>query len=419
MSRRTILLAILLSLCFAATSVACLWDYDTLQMERLRFPGVLEIITGKFVRHSKPYYEWRIVDRKKKLESRPHEPSLIDDLAVAFAKLGRPEEGIALLEGVVRDHPNRYETVSNLGTLLFFAGRLDESKQTIRRALEINPDAHFGRERYQLLLTEYLQESQQNSQGVMSSEVRGQHAAPLGFAEYVLAAKLGDVERTHGHRDWTREEVDELKKATRGVLGMLHFADYTSPILLEALGDLLMTGQMESNGTQLAARAYLKASQSAKDAAAAAKFRAMAQQVLGDHIDYHIDSSNVRDDHIVAKLESQLAREVAAADQWFAEIAANEQEWIAEKRDVDQEFAAKYYDSLEQTIAAAEQQVRSEPRETRLSQRQSINRFVASAAVTSAAVSIAAIAVIIFAIRWYRRTGRRVRQSQQSQLPSL
>jgi tetratricopeptide (TPR) repeat protein len=129
----------------AATAWACLWDTDTLQMERMRFPGVLEIITGKFVRHSRAYYDWRITDRQKKLATRPDDPALVDDLAVAYAKLGRPEEGIPLLERVLKQHPDRYETLSNLGTLLFFAGRLDESKATIRRALEINPNAHFGR----------------------------------------------------------------------------------------------------------------------------------------------------------------------------------------------------------------------------------------------------------------------------------
>src|SRR5436190_24313012 len=97
----------------ASTALACLWDSDTLQMERSRFPGALEIITGKFVRHSRAYYEWRIGDRKKKLEARPDDPALLDDLAVAYAKLGRPEEGIALLEPTLKTRPDRYETLSN------------------------------------------------------------------------------------------------------------------------------------------------------------------------------------------------------------------------------------------------------------------------------------------------------------------
>src|SRR4051794_17277739 len=167
MSRSSWIVSGILALSLAGSTFACLWDSDTLQMERMRFPGVLEIITGKFVRHSRAYYEWRIGDRTKKLETNPGDPALIDDLAVAYAKLGRPEEGIPLLEEVLKQHPDRYETLSNLGTLLFFAGRLDDSKTYIRRALETNPDAHFGREKYQLLLTEYLQQSDYIATGVM------------------------------------------------------------------------------------------------------------------------------------------------------------------------------------------------------------------------------------------------------------
>lgn len=55
MSKKSILAALLLTLASATASLACLWDSDTLQMERLRFPGVLEIITGKFVHHSPAY----------------------------------------------------------------------------------------------------------------------------------------------------------------------------------------------------------------------------------------------------------------------------------------------------------------------------------------------------------------------------
>src|SRR5262245_58215413 len=168
MNRLAVSGAAALSVVVATAALACLWDSDTLQMERFRFPGALEIITGKFVRHSPEYYEWRITDRQEKLQQSPDDPALVDDLAVAYAKLGRPEQGIPLLEQSLAARPDRYETVSNLGTLHFFAGRLEASKDYIRRALAINPGAHFGREKYQLLLTEYVQQSQRAELGVLS-----------------------------------------------------------------------------------------------------------------------------------------------------------------------------------------------------------------------------------------------------------
>ncbi|MCH1440611.1 MAG: hypothetical protein L7W43_13205, partial [Rubripirellula sp.] len=50
---------------------ACLWDRDTLVMERQRFPTALELITGKFLRHSADFYRWRVDDRRKRIEAEP------------------------------------------------------------------------------------------------------------------------------------------------------------------------------------------------------------------------------------------------------------------------------------------------------------------------------------------------------------
>src|SRR5262245_2386828 len=188
MNRLLVVCSAVLNVVLVSAAFGCLWDYDTLQMERLRFPGVLEIITGKFVRHSRAYYEWRVADRQAKLAAMPNDPALIDDLSVAYAKLGRPEDGIALLEKSLAIQPDRYETHSNLGTLHFFAGHLDTSKEYIRRALAINPNAHFGREKYQLLLTEYVEQSQRSELGVLSSEYRTpseEGVILIGFADFV------------------------------------------------------------------------------------------------------------------------------------------------------------------------------------------------------------------------------------------
>ena len=53
-------------------------------------------------------------------------------------------------------YPGRYETAANLGTFYFHAGKLAEGLPHIDRALAINPDAHFGRERVQKRLVEYV-----------------------------------------------------------------------------------------------------------------------------------------------------------------------------------------------------------------------------------------------------------------------
>ena len=350
--------SLVIALVATTTACACLWDSDTLQMERLRFPGVLEIITGKFVRHSRAYYEWRIKDRLKKLEAKPDDRALIDDLAVGYDKLGRYDEGIAVLEKSLAADPNRYETLANLATLLFHAGRLEESKKHVERALEINPNAHFGREKYQLLLTEYVLQSELKKTGVLNSSERSTGLDNQGFSKFVIdayAARIDKAKPEPYSMEWQRQEMDEVHAATKGVLGMMHFASFESPILLEALGDLLVT-RWPDDMTQLAARAYLRAAQLSKDPNAAVIYENMARSVLVMHEDYGMHSRG----DFLPKLERELAAEMVEADKWFAEIEANERAWIAANKDVDREFAAVYYDSLDKTLASAEEQLDGE-----------------------------------------------------------
>ena len=55
-------------------------------------------------------------------------------------------------------------------------------------------------------------------------------------------------------------------EAIRGVSGMMYFADFNNPILLEALGDLLISGDLRSNAAHLAGLCYIHASMVAADA---------------------------------------------------------------------------------------------------------------------------------------------------------
>jgi hypothetical protein len=51
--------AFVVLLAVASAASACLWDSDTLAVEKSRFPGLAEILAGKFPRHSREFYEWR------------------------------------------------------------------------------------------------------------------------------------------------------------------------------------------------------------------------------------------------------------------------------------------------------------------------------------------------------------------------
>ncbi|MBN8246203.1 MAG: hypothetical protein J0L84_02025 [Verrucomicrobia bacterium] len=338
------------SLFLTASSLrACLWDVDTLQMERKRFPGVNELITGNFVRHGPDYYQWRIDDRRRRLQDSPGDPALVDDLAVALDKLGRPKEGIALVSDILRVHPNRYETVANLGTLHIHAGDLDQGARLIAEAIRINPDAHFGRERFQRLFVRYLQQSEMVDKGVLSAETRWQRYQPVGFARFVL--ELPGIPLDAEARD------RELDAALKGILGIMHFGNFESPGVLEALGDLLLrTGEGDSDARLLAGRAYLKARRGAQRPEAAAFY----DQMIGDALSPNADFHGTRREKAQAQLNRALDKDLAAADQRHQEIVRDEQQWIREGGDVDRLFAAKYYASLEDTMDAARDSVAAE-----------------------------------------------------------
>ncbi|OAB56759.1 hypothetical protein AY599_01330 [Leptolyngbya valderiana BDU 20041] len=161
----------------------CLWDSDTLRTEATGAPGLVETIVGRFDRYPPLYYEMRLERVATELDADPtdHSKNLAayDDAGVACDRLGRHDEAIewmsrkrtaldALPASEERtEHEYRY--LANLGT--FHAHRwiaagadrsdmadIERARDLIAQAIELNPDAHFGRERYQLMALEWILE---------------------------------------------------------------------------------------------------------------------------------------------------------------------------------------------------------------------------------------------------------------------
>ncbi|MCA9217988.1 MAG: tetratricopeptide repeat protein [Planctomycetales bacterium] len=317
---RRLLIIATFSLIVSGQCWACLWDYDTLAMERQRFPDAHELIAGHFVRHSPEYYKWRISDRTSKpVDQRT--PIDFDDIAVAYDRLGQHDAAIDTIRAKVERWPDerRYESEANLGTFHIHAGRFEEGLHHINKAIEINPDAHFGREIYQKLLVEYVIESQ-----------NGDHQLPLndgvtfdgtGFAAFVLAARKAEES----------DQPAEIQAAAKGILGMMRFGNHNSPILLEALGDLLLYSRDDSK--MLAARAYLRASYEAGDSTASVAYRQKAQQAV-----------KMQFGREIAEVEADLKTEIEQGKSLFRQISDDEQAWIVSGRNLDVEFGNKYYE---------------------------------------------------------------------------
>lgn len=367
----------------AGPALACLWDTDTIGMERRRFPGVNELIVGKFLRHSPEFYAARIKDRRARLAALgPDDGSvgkgseahlaLLDDLAVALDKTGKPEEAAGVMRQALALAPERYETHANLGTHLIHSGQYKEGLEHLKRAIAINPDAHFGRERYQIYVVEYVLARRESptcriwdAEGGERVVLRTETSPKLplsGMTEsYGRAMGLDNIvdpdEREQrpesGFVPWLAQHAPEsdigseegLKAAVKGVLGMMRFGRHDSPVLLEVLGDLLLTSspsQSRLDAKLMAGRAYLMASRAeGLSDAVRAHYRKIAEGALAMQTPPGSSSSSIGLERVERDLEAELAEAKAFTDA----IAAQERQWIAEGADVEQRFAEVYFEA--------------------------------------------------------------------------
>lgn len=321
----------------SSVAVACMWDYDTIRMERTRFPGTLELITGKFLRHSPEFYQWRIANRLKRLETDPTNVAWMDDLAVAYDKIGQHDKAIATAIATEKRKPGRYETAANLGTFYFHAGKLEEGLPHIDRALKINPDAHFGREKYQKLLVEYVIERRKGG------------PLKLPLANVKIPGERRDEETdsplVHAFDSFLMRKSsriylpsEEVAEAIKGVTGMMKFGKHDSPVLLEVLGTMLpQILDPKTDAKLLAARAFLKASYDVPDGPARVAYRDLARNAL--------DMQTPRDATAqisLERVEADFQKELTEAEAWYAALHERELSWIRDGKDPEAEFDKLY-----------------------------------------------------------------------------
>lgn len=365
---------------------ACLWDYDTLLMERRKFPGVVELISGKFLRHSPEFYEWRIRDRTEKLKNDPNRLDWYDDLAVAYSKTGNHKKAIEIIQQKDKLKPGLYETEANWGTFLLFDGQWEEALKHVNRALEINPNAHFGREKYQALLIEY----------VIPRLNDGKPQLPLWSVKLPITERKFDgseVTTSRGesfHAFLVRRFGDEFKRdeAIQAVLGMMHFADYRSPILLEPLASLVTHYKLGIDGQRLASRAYLRASEAVDDPLIRGEYLTAAESIL-----------ELQVGEMIANVKAAFHDEVREADAWYANLRDAELDWIGDGKDADAEFLRRY--PVEPEIAI--------PLKDRAKEILGVDSLEGRLLWGLGAFLCATIFVIVLFVRWL---GRRVRSAE-------
>lgn len=314
-----------------ATVRACLWDSDTLAAESARFPGISQLITGAFPRHSQEFYEWRRKTCEQQLAKNPALWPLYNDLAVAQHKLGDHKSAIATMLTKEKFRPGMYETYSNLGTFYIYTGELERAVTWIDKALAINPNAHFGREKYQKWLVEWqLDLKKPKSENDSSPQPKFSPDNMLwGFALFV-ANKEASKDMPSPASDLALSPERTLA-AIRGVAGMMRFADFDNPLLQEAMGDLLLCGEQQKNAAQLASLCYLHAAHETADDDKKSILLAKCKM-----------SGRFTKDFDQKQLDSLLINGLKQGDDYFQAIREDEISWIAAGLDAGAEFQKKY-----------------------------------------------------------------------------
>lgn len=244
---------------------ACLWDRDTLKEELAAGDGldaILEAIVGRFERNPPRYYEMRLerIEREYPQASGVELLELCDDAGVASDRLGRCDEALEwmqrkakLLEdnewGSELRKQHEYRFHANIGT--FYIHRwlkggadleqredVENARQNIEAALQINPDAHFGRERMQLKAIEWLADESAIKEKIPLSE----HL--MAFESQYELEPLDDEEAyMEVYKLYTAElekHDEEIEKASLGLAGMVRMgAAWESPDIFFALATTL------------------------------------------------------------------------------------------------------------------------------------------------------------------------------------
>ena len=153
----------------APPASACGWDYETYHAEAKSMPCVFDALLGYWPKHTDAYHEQRVQAFDHALAWMPHWTRGLDAKGISLLKLDRLSEAERVMKQRLSVAPDAYASHANLGTLYTFTGDFDAALVHIDRAMAIEPQAHFGREKYHRALVAYLQRGQTDP-SVLTSE---------------------------------------------------------------------------------------------------------------------------------------------------------------------------------------------------------------------------------------------------------
>ncbi len=305
--------------CLAMTP--CLWDSDTLDTELRGLPDSFDLVIGRWHRHSDAYYEDRVAKLKDKTSL---ELTDFDDLAVAYEHLDRRDEAVqtmalkaeALARTPSEEHQYRYH--ANLGTFHAHGGHFDRALMELRTAVEINPDAHFGRERFQIELIEYVAAAKKEP-GVWNRSF-------LRHSGYKLPMLIGTHWMDHMDSTGDPSELRELDwdEAHKAIGGMLRFGGLEGAELYRSLGELYLN----KRHLNLAWWAFGRAIERGHPAARNLKH---GQRGIVEHWTKAAEATSTS---VAIPTQADYTARRADADRWLAAFQDAEASMIREGQDV-------------------------------------------------------------------------------------
>ncbi|HTH49472.1 MAG TPA: hypothetical protein VMB21_18295 [Candidatus Limnocylindria bacterium] len=239
---------------------ACIWDRDTLWSEKRNKPDLAALILKE------PKRDADTGAYRKKLSAllagpNREDPAWLNEVAGTHLRMGEAQAAVDLLAPLAGKFTNDYGIQANLGTAYHLLGRYAEAERHIARDLELNPDAHFGLEKYHLALLQYLVRDarwKEHRLYVDEFSYSLQQAAGARFYYRAAYAKTGDdhdpefATNAPAYRaKWNLAEDPKLKE------GLTYLASLNpqEPAVFEMLGVLCW----KDGDLNLAAAAFEKA----------------------------------------------------------------------------------------------------------------------------------------------------------------
>jgi tetratricopeptide (TPR) repeat protein len=317
----------LLAIALAGVAMTpCLWDSDTLDTELRGLPEAFDLIIGKWHRHSDTYYQ----DRVAKLTAKPTLSFAdYDDLAVAYEHLDKRDKAVEVMSSKANalaakpDEEHQYRYHANLGTFYAHDGKYEDALRELRTAVEINPNAHFGREVFQIELIEYVVAAKKDPAvwGLSSSLRHAGYNVPFMVARDAI--NVGS-----GRNDKRALNWDVAHKA---LAGMLRFGGLEGAELYRGLGELYLSKEH----LNLAWWAYGRAIERGHPAAAGLEAVRKAIESHWNEARSHKNTGHVN------PTKGDYSKTRIAANEWLARFQAAEAEAIARGEDVRSDAALK------------------------------------------------------------------------------